>query len=404
MARQLVVAGERGHLDARDELGGGRLADARHREQAPIGLVARDLGGDQVRQRLGVGLEGADPPGEHREHPGLRADLFVGGPGGLREALPQRAGPLGGRAPRGLGEPLPAGVQRLPGPADLLQDVELPGLRQVDEALEGGVRLDEGGAHAVLAPRGLLHREGELGAQAPGALQAVGLVGHGQQGLGHAGGRGGDRLGVLGVVLRDPREELPGLLLALARDVGDVAAGGERPPHHHRADVAALVDHDQAPGGRAAGRLEGPLEEGVDAGPGVLDAHGEHPGAARAPGEGDVEALSDVEAHREAVLRVVLARLEAGLRGPEHGGILPSVSANAPAPGRPPGNTHITSRGWPWKTRPACSYRSSSADMPPAPATPPGPSEEAGHKGRARAAGRVAQRAAQTYTSSSRNE
>ena len=170
-----------------------------------------------------------------------------------------------------------------------------------------------------------------------------------------------------------PREELPGPLLALARDVGDVAAGGERPPHHHGADVAALVDHDQAPGGLAAGRLEGPPEEGVDAGPEALDAHGGHLGAARAPGEGDVEALPDVEAHREAVLRVVLARLEAGLRGPEHGGVLPSVPANnAPAPGRPPGNTHITGRGWPWKTRPACSCRSSSADMPPAPATPPG--------------------------------
>ena len=105
------------------------------------------------------------------------------------------------------------------------------------------------------------------------------------------------------------------------------------------------------------------------------------------------------------ILRVVLARLEAGLQSPEHGGILPSVSANnAPAPGRPPGNTHITGRGRPWKTRPACSCRSSSADMPPAPATPPGPSEEAGHKGRARAAGRVARRAAQTCASPSRDE
>lgn len=99
MARQLVVAGERGRLDARDELGGGRLADARHREQAPVGFVARDLGGDQVRERLGVGLKGADPPGEHREYLGLRADLLVGGPGGLREALPQRVELLAKVAP-----------------------------------------------------------------------------------------------------------------------------------------------------------------------------------------------------------------------------------------------------------------------------------------------------------------
>ena len=257
-------------------------------------------------------------------------NLLLGGPRRPRQALPEPGELLLAGVPRDPCEPAPARVEHLPGAAQPLQHVELPGAGEVDQPFEGRVGLHERRPYAVLHLRGLLHREGQLRPQAPGPLKAVVLPRHRQQRLRHAGRGGRDHLGVLGVVLGDPGEELARLLLPLARDVGDVAPGGQGAPHHDRADVAALVDDHQARPRLAVGGLEGPRDEGVDGGLVVVDLEGEDPAPRAGPGVGRMEALADVEADEELVAGVLGPCLEAGLRGHEHGGILPSVSANAP--------------------------------------------------------------------------
>lgn len=109
-------------------------------------------------------------------------------------------------------------------------------------------------------------------------------------------GGSADRPGVYAVGLGSAGKHVASLPHGLAGQVADIEPPGAAPAHHERPDVVPLVDHDQ----RAAPGL---LEQGVDAGPAVVQRPVDHDPAPGADGRGPAKRLADVGLVRaEAVL------------------------------------------------------------------------------------------------------
>ena len=259
IARELVVPAERGYVDRRHQRRGGLGADSGHREQALVGLVARQRIRHEGVERLDVGVEGGYLPGEHPHRDVLAGRQPPPRARRRQHRLPEPPGPRRGRARArgGAREPAPAGGRAPGGPAELGQQRHLPAARRVDPFLERGVGLEQGRAQPVLRARPRRRRELALRRQDPQRGGPLGLLGRRPEGAGHAARGARDHLGVDDVGLRDAGEHPAGLLLGVSGQVGAGVPVRMGAREDQRADVALLVDDDQRAG-------TGPLEQPVD--------------------------------------------------------------------------------------------------------------------------------------------
>ena len=254
--REPVVTGEVFDVDGDRELGSGFGPDARHRQEASVGIVALEQGGDLRRDRLDLRRVLGYPAREQFHRPVLGGDD--------RRIRPCRGGcradeglDLAARRPaRERRRPAGPGVGYRPGPAEGCHEPQLGPVGQVDQRLEGGARFQQDAAQPVLVPSVLAGQEVPLGGQRPRRRNRRTWVSDRQERVGDAKRRLRDDHRVSLVGLGVAGEEPGGPVRRESRQVRRRHPGRPGAGEREGAYVARLVDDHERIGEAAEQRVQ----------------------------------------------------------------------------------------------------------------------------------------------------